>query len=294
MFLFIIGLFLSHNADAASCCSGGTSTTAIITNNDQAQFTASMMFSSVHAQARTDGKWQKLDGDKTREIFTMEGSALLGDRTQISLSAPFQKNSYESSTQNANGSGVGDVKMSFAYEAVTDWDYSKYRPKIYVYSQAQLPTGKSIYETQELEAVDSTGTGLLGLGVGAVAVKTIKKWDYNANIFTQKLFDKSFGAIRIEPGNIYQTSVGVGYNYTAWRFGINNLAYLQDSGKTSGMVDSKISIERYVSSTLLVSYLYEEDLSVTASYSDQTLIGKPVNTQLSRAVFLSLQKHWPR
>jgi len=293
MFFLILSFFL-NSAHAASCCGGGVSTTSLITNNDKAQMTTSLLFSSVHAQARTDGKWKKLDGDKSKEIYTIEGSTLLTDRTQIGLSAPFQRNSYEASSQNVHGSGVGDIKLNFGYEAVTDWDYSKYRPKVYVYSQVQLPTGRSIYETQSLEAVDSTGMGLWGLGVGAMALKTIKKWDVNANIFGQKVFDKSFSGVRIEPGNIYQLSVGGGYNTKDWRFGIINMAYLQDSGNTSGIVDSKISIERYVSSTLNVSYMPEEDLSVTASYSDQTILGKPVNAQLSRSVFLSLQKRWPR
>lgn len=294
MILFLIGLLLSPSVQAASCCGGGASTTAIITNNDKAQFTASMLYSSVHAQARTDGKWKKLDGDKSKEILTLEASTLLSDRTQIGLSAPFQRNSFESSSEDVNGSGVGDVKINFAYEAIPDWDYSKYRPKVYVYSQIQLPTGKSIYDTQSTEAVDSTGMGLWGLGVGTVALKTIKKWDFTGILFAQKVFDQSYGAVRVEPGNIYQASLGVGYNDNDWRFGITNMAYLQDSGSTSGLVDSKISIERYVSSTLVVSYMIEEDLSVTASYSDQTLLGKPINTQLSRGAFISLQKRWER
>lgn len=292
--LLIFSIFISISAHAASCCGGGASNTVIITNNDQTQVTTSMTFSSVHAEARSDGKWQKLDGDKTKETFTIEGSTLLSDRTQGGLSIPLQKNSYESSGQTFDGSGVGDIKLSAAYEAVTNWDYSKYRPKVYVYSQLQVPSGKSIYETQNIQAIDSTGTGLWGLSMGSMALKTFKKWDAIGIVSVQKLFSNEFDGVHIEPGNVYQVSLGVGYNYKDLRIGINNLAYLQDSGNTSGTVDSKISIERYISSTLVVSYLVEEDLSVTASYMDQTLLGKPVNTQLSRAIFVSLQKRWAR
>lgn len=292
MFALIISLFLTQ-AHAASCCGGGASNTAIITNNDRIEFTTSMLFSSVYAQARSDGKWQKLDGDKTKEVLTLEGATLLSDRLQAGLSVPFQRNTYES-TQNVDGSGVGDTKINVAYEAVTDWDYSKYRPKVFVYSQLQLPTGKSIYDTQSIEGVDSTGMGLWGLGVGATAVKNIRKWDFVGTAFIQKLFSRNFGGTEIDPGNVYQASLGVGYNVGDWRVGVTNLAYLQDSGSTSGTVDSKISIERYIASTLAVSYLVEEDLSVTASYTDQTLLGKPINTQLSQGIFVSLQKRWLR
>lgn len=292
--LFLITLFSFVNfAHGSSCCGGGASTTALITNNDKAQLTTSLLFSSVHAQARTDGKWQKLDGDKTKETYTIEGSTLLSDRTQFGMSVPFQRNSYDA-PHDVSGSGVGDIRLNFAYEAVTDWTYSKYRPKVYVYTQGLIPTGKSIYDTQSVEAVDSTGMGLWGLGVGVMALKTIKKWDANANLFIQKLFERSFDGTRIDPGNVYQFSLGAGYNTKDWRFGINNLAYVQDSGVATNTVSSKISTERYISSTLNVSYMVEEDLSVTASYSDQTLLGKPVNTQLSRGVFLSLQKRWER
>lgn len=294
MFLWILSLLIAPTIHAASCCGGGASTTSIITNNDKAQFTTSMLYSSVHAQARTDGKWQKLDGDKTKEILTLEGSSLLSDRMQMGISAPFQRNAFESATDNVNGSGIGDVKLNFAYEAIPDWNYSKYRPKVYVYSQLQLPTGQSIYDTQSLEAVDSTGMGLWGLGIGTVALKSIKKWDFTGIAYAQKVFDRNFGATRVEPGEIYQVSFGAGYNYKDWRFGTTQMAYLQDSGQTTGSIDSKIPIERYISSTLIVSYLAREDLSVTASYSDQTLLGKPINTQLSRGVFLSLQKRWER
>jgi hypothetical protein len=139
--LILTFLFLNP-VHAASCCGGGVSTTSLITNNDKAQITTSLMFSSVHAQARTDGKWQKLDGDKAKEIYNLEASTLLSDRTQIGVSAPFQRNSYEVATQSIEGSGVGDLKVNFGYEAVTDWDYSKYRPKVYVYSQLSASNRK--------------------------------------------------------------------------------------------------------------------------------------------------------
>lgn len=293
-FLLSLLLLIGNDARAASCCGGGASTTSLITNNDQTQFTASMLHSAVHAQARTDGKWEKLDGDKSKEILTLEGSTLFSDRLQGGVSVPFQKNTFESTSENADGSGIGDVRINVAYEAITDWNYSKYRPKVYVYTQLQLPTGTSIYDTQSVEGVDSTGMGLWGWGVGSVALKTIKKWDFTGTIFAQKVFDRSFGAVRVEPGNIYNASLGAGYNYGDWRLGMTQMTYLQDSGSTSGSVDSKISLERYVSSSLVVSYMPNDDVSVTASYSDQTLLGKPINTQLSRGIFVSLQKRWAR
>ncbi len=285
---------MTSSLHAASCCGGGASTTSLITNNDKSQFTTSLLYSSVQATARTDGKWQKFEGEKIKEILTLEGVSILSDRTQIGVSAPFQRNSYEFGSERVDGSGIGDVKVSFGYEAIPEWTFSRYRPKVYVYTQLQLPTGRSIYDTQSLEAVDSTGMGLWGMGIGSIALKSIKKWDFLGSLFIQKLLDRDFNGTHIKPGEVYQASLGAGFNLKDWRIGTQVMAYLQDSGETSGSVSSKIPIERYVSSTLLASYMVRDDLSVTASYSDQTLVGKPINTQLTRGVFLSLQKRWER
>ncbi len=110
----------------------------------------------------------------------------------------------------------------------------------------------------------------------------------------EKQFSQSQMSGTLSPGWGASWGVGTGYHLKSWRFGATVNWIYEDPIEIRGSFSSVGALERYATSTFSVSYFPNDDWSGAVSYSDQTLIGSPLNTSLGKGFALNLQRRWSR
>jgi hypothetical protein len=279
---------------AAACCGGGFATPSLISGDDKAQITSSLAYSEVHADVYTSGLWKKRETEEHSETLKVDAAHIFEDRWQVGLSLPVIKRS----RAGESSSGLGDVSTLLGYEYLPDWDYHPHRPKGIGFLQLVLPTGKSVYETDTAYGLDSRGRGFWALGLGTLLTKAFGKYDAFFNAEVHRSFNKSINENGINgtlnPGWGSNIGFGVGYNTKDFRFGGNLTWSYEDAIAIEGSVNSEGSLQRFATLGLTASYLMSDEWATTLSYSDQTIVGSPYNTSLSKSAMLLLQRRWLR
>lgn len=295
-FLLLASLLLAAplKASAAACCGGSVAAPALIAGDDKAQVTGAYIYQRISDDVGTDSLWRKRSERETSTTFRIDGAHIFNDQWQAGFSLPVvrRERSGRSST------GLGDVAASLGYEYLPDWDYNPWRPRGLGYLQLTMPSGKSINESDSPFQLDSRGRGFWAIGAGTLLTKIYGRWDILARAEVHKSFAKSFRNSqangRLTPGLGGSMGVGNGYSVQAWRLGMDLNWTYEDAIAVSGSINSKGSPQRYAAMTVSASYDFQNDWMATASYSDQTILGHPVNTSLGRGATLIIQRRWPR
>lgn len=288
-------LFASH-AWSAACCGGGFAAPSIISGDDKAQITSSFSSTEVVVDnVDSQGVWRKWDSHQQVNTFKIEGAHIFRDRFQAGFSIPVIERTREGATY----SGFGDVLTSLGYEYLPDWNYNPWRPKGIGFMTLTLPTGKSRADS-EVGGLDSRGNGFWALGVGTLLTKTWTKLDsfisFDVHHSQAKDISNSQFSGKVKPGYGGNLGLGVGYNFSDYRVGSSIAWTYEDAVKTvtENAITTEGSVERYATVALSLSYMYGDNWSGTVNYSDQTLIGSPVNTSLGQGIALQVQRKWER
>lgn len=293
-FLFIF--LSSSNVYAAACCGGGGAVPAIISGDDEAQISTSISTTEVIVNnVDSNGIWRKWDQTQKVQTFKIDAAHIFSDRWQAGLSLPVMQRTLNEKTY----SGLSDVAVSVGYEVLPEWNYSPWRPKGISFMQLTVPTGQSKFES-EVGGLDSRGNGFWALGIGTLLTKTFVNWDAFSTFElhtsrTQNIQTTSFQG-NVKPGYGGNLGIGLGYNVTDYRIGSSVTWTYEDPidiESNLGIIQ-KGSVERYATAVASLSYLANDQWSGTVSYSDQTLIGSPLNTSLGRGVAVQLQRRWGR
>lgn len=296
--LFSLTLFIVTEKNfAAPCCGSGFTIPSIITSDDKAQVALSYSYSQIYADVFANGDWRRREEKDVTETYKIEGAHIFKDRYQFGISAPYQKRTREGA-QEDRSSGLGDVSLQLGYEYLPDWDYNPYRPKGITYLSLILPTGKSIYESDDGSGIDARGRGFWGIGGGTVLTKSWGNWDANFNFEAHYSFPKKVSTDTtqgtVNPSYGGSTAIGSGYNWESIRLGALINWFYEAPTDVTGTTPSEGTLKRYATGTLLASYLLKSNESIVLSYSDQTLFGSPLNTSLSKSITLFIQKRWQR
>jgi hypothetical protein len=282
------------SAWAAACCGGGFAAPALIVGDNRAQVTGSIDASEVRADVLSDGVWRAREDRETRRTLRLATARLLSDRWQWGGSLPLVTREREG----RSSSGLGDIDANLGYEYLTDWDYSPWKPKGIGFLQLTLPTGKSIYAADDDFQLSARGRGFWALGLGTFLVKSVGRWDTFVSLAARHGFSRPIRSSqfqgRLIPGWGVDASVGLGYNTANWRFGGSMDSLYSDGIEISGETPLHAASERVTSAVLSASYLFSDEWASTLSYSDQTWLGVPSNTALTRGVTLVLQRRWLR
>ncbi len=296
-FMSVFILFYSDMNFAASCCGGGFSAPALITGDHQSQFTTSYSQSRVDSDVSTSGIWQKRQTDDQSQTFKLDAATIINDRFQMGLSLPIQQRSV-TSPEGGRSVGLGDISLLGGFEFLPDWDYSPWRPKGIVYTSILIPSGKSIYDNDNLNGLKTTGRGFWALGLGTFLTKSFRKWDGFINLELHRSLEKDVSNSEFQgkviPGYGLTYSVGLGYNWGNFRFGHSISWTQEDPVNSSGTLTSVAKEQRVATGSLSLGYLIQEYFSSSLTYSDQAWYGDPSNTALNKMVLLSFQKSWPR
>lgn len=295
LFISLILFFASLKVSAAACCGGGFATPALITGDDKAQLTTTYSNSRIDTDVYSNGIWQKRSGDDISQVYKIEGAHIFKDLYQFGFSLPVQTRE-RSGNLGGTSTGLGDVALQAGYEFLPDWDYSAWRPKGVGFLTLTLPTGKSVYESEDALGLDSRGRGFLALGIGSTFVKTFSKWDANSTLEIHRSFEKTVHNSQVDgkvkPGTGGSLAVGSGYSIKDLRLGASVAWNYEDAIQVEN--SSGASAQRFATGSLLASYVFQDNWAGTFSYADQTLFGSPSNTTLSKTFSISIQKRWAR
>ena len=296
---------IANQTAAAPCCSANSAAPALISGDDRAQFALLASHAQIIGDAPPAGTpvFRASNDTETSQYLRAEGAFLLSDRWQVGAGFPLVRRHLNRPGVDSTRISLGDLRMSAAYEVLPEWEYSFYKPKAYFFSQWILPTGKSIYESADPRGVEATGQGFWTFATG---ILLLKKWRFCDSYFMPELhyslertFNHSSAAesVSVSPGFGASAPIGIGYSPGAGSIRIGSR--LQPTYASSKRVRSNIG-ESYTSKqlswdlSLELGWVIEENWSLNASYTDQTVIGPAMGTTLSRSVALSLQHRWPR
>lgn len=300
LFIFISSSYLLFNinwAHSAACCGSGFVAPSIITTEDRAQIAFSLNQSKIHADVNTKSQWtRRSDNDITR-TYKFEAAHLISDRWQMGGSLPIIERKNNSNVDNSS-SGTGDLTLQTGYEYLPDWDYNPYRPKGVGYLGLVIPTGKSIHESETSSGIDARGRGFWGAGLGTVLLKRWGDWDATVSLDFYYYFKKNISNSNTDgtvyPGFTHGQSVGGGWSYQNLRLGALASYYYEDESRVSGSTNSTAALKRNATALFLVSYFLPHQQSIVLSYSDQTLLGDPFNSSLSKGFGIFYQKRFER
>lgn len=305
LFLFTFSLFSISDAYAAPCCASSGAAPSIISGDDQTQFTLTTARSSVIGDAPDQGRavFRSSDDSESSLTHRIDMAQVFFDRYQAGLSIPVVSREVNRPSTQAQATRLGDVRVTAAYEALPEWTYSPWKPKGHVFLQGSLPTGRSLYDSQEIGAVDATGRGFYALAGGVLLSKTKGAWD---GFFIPEIhygFPRSFDglngneSIRVHPRFGMSFALGVGYSPRMGnlRVGVRLQPVFNQSKivKTSSN-SSETGTQSSWDSSLELSYLLNDHWSLLSSYTDQTLLGPAKNSTLSRTFAFGIQHRLAR
>jgi hypothetical protein len=297
-FSFFIFSIYSSQILAAACCGGTSTLPALITGDDKQILTISYAKAQIDTDVFSNGVWKKRPAGDITETYQIDSALIVKDLYQVGFSIPVQTRS-RSGALGGQSSGLADVSLQLGYEFLPDWDYNPYRPHGVGFLTFTLPTGVSIYESTQENALDSRGRGFWALGSGVALNKSWAQFDANFIFELHKAFAKEVKNsqlnARIEPDFGGSVTLGSGYNFKDFRFGGSLAWSYEDPINVSGANSTSTgSLQKFATGSLVVNYLYSSEFSTSLSYADQTLFGDPSNSALSKTISLNLQKRWPR
>ncbi|MCB0370108.1 MAG: hypothetical protein KDD45_11960 [Bdellovibrionales bacterium] len=293
----LILFFITPKSYGAACCGGGFSVPSIISGDDQYQLATSYAYSKIDADVNNSGVWEKRSYDDHSKILKIDMASVYKDRFQFSLSIPIQQRNI-SGPQGGQSTGLGDIGLLSGYEYLPDWDYSPWRPKGIGFITLSLPTGKSLYDDNNFNGLNSRGRGYWSIGIGSLFTKTFRKWDAFFNMELHNSLSKNVANSQfqgtVKPGIGYSFNFGIGYNWKKFRLGHSILWQYEDPISFSGSINSNGAEQQVATGTIAIAYLVTDNLSSSLSYSDQSWYGQPTNTGLNKSWLIALQKRWPR
>ncbi|NUN07341.1 MAG: serine protease spb1 [Bdellovibrio sp.] len=294
-FLFILAV--PFKTFAASCCGGGFSVPALILGDDKAQLTSTYSYANVSDDVLSDGRWLKRDDKNLTQTLKLEGALLLSESLQGGFGLPVLSKTAESTPASQ---GIGDIALYLGHETFPETSYSRWKPKGVTFIQINLPTSPSIYDFSAGNSNESRGKGFYSVGAGVALTKSWVTWDANFSAEIHRSFARAVnnealgGTIELLPGWGSSQTVGLGWNYKDLRLGGSVVYFYEDAIESRGGTSSDGAMQRNFTASLSASYMLGQESALTASYSDQALLGDPTNSSLSKTINVSYQKRWPR
>ncbi len=285
--LLFIGLI--SDAKAAPCCAGSSAIPSMITGDEAGMVSLAFSVADVVGDAAGAGKGlpvfrDEKSGKELRQNLSLNVASLISDRWQVGASIPLIQNSLSSSSMNETNIQMGDVSATLGFEAVPEWEYSEWRPRVYTFTQWVMPTGRSMNDSKTMLASDVSGLGVHQLHLGVAAIKRWNDWDLIAVTKIGKELSRG--------SSFLNASLGGGYSFgDVWRTGMNLETQYQSPMK---IADSYTSQKLVWNTGVTLTYLVGAQGSAILGYTDQTLFGPAINTTLARSFSFSYQQRFER
>jgi hypothetical protein len=299
----VLAIFFSAKAaSAAPCCGATASIPSMITGDDRIQASMTLSNSFVAADALPQGGTSpRLSSDSEQgQTLRFDFAFLLSDRWQLGGTLPLTRRWRSNTSSVSESTGLGDSSLLLGYEAIPDWTYSVWRPKVLLFLSGTFPTGPSLYDSTLPFRIDSRGRGFFGMSCGLVATKSWGSVDIALLLEGHRFFSRTIGSgtrsVVLNPGWGVSSSANLGWSPGKGnvRLGLGLSASGEEGVGTDGLLVSKGEETRLWSLSAQVGYRVSEEASLIGLLSDQTLLGASQNTALSRTVSVLFQKRWGR
>jgi hypothetical protein len=303
----LAALALTGQARAAPCCGGGSAAPTILTGDDRAQLSASLSQSQIIGDAPPSGLpvFRAAGDDEQAQTLRIDGAYLLGDRWQVGASVPFTRRSRSTPALASSATGLGDLGFSGAYELLPEWEYSVWKPRGFLFAQGLVPAGGSVYESSftatDPWGLDARGRGFYALGAGMVLLKSWGDWDLSLVGEAHRSFARTFstadGDLLLTPGWGGSAALAGGCSLTRipLRIGLAlSPAYEGAISAQGSAIDSVSDAQLVWNTSAQLAWMFGHDSTLSAVYTDQTLLGPASNVSLSRTLALLFQKRWER
>jgi hypothetical protein len=272
--------------------------------DDEAQLNFGVAVGSSVARSLSNGNtiFGSSQFSDVSRSFRMDGAILLSDRFQIGGGASLVQREVVQSSYAESAVGLGDSRISLAYEVLPVWNYSQWKPQGYIFSVVTLPTGRSIYESQNNMASDVMGNGFYSFSVGSLWLKRWTVWDTflleEVHYSMTRTFNYAGDVFNVSPG--WGGSIGLGMGASPGggntRLGVRVQPRI-DQARSISVESLKSGAQSHVMSCdvgMDISYLLGTTETIMFSYTDQTLLGPSMNTNLNRSFALNFQHRWER
>lgn len=297
---FLVFLFFWQTAHGAACCGGASNIPTVLSGDDRLQLTATVSSGAVVAEATTQGNvlYRAYTDEEFRQSVQLDGAVLISDRFQLGWSLPVLRRSRSRTGVSEDAAGLGDVSANLAYELLPQWEYSPWKPKVFLFASLSLPTGGSTYDSTTLYRVDARGRGFVTPAVGLAALQTWGDFDALLSIEAHHSFSRDYtnaaGTFHLSPGWGASGSLGAGWSPGNLRIGLSVSPQWEQGVVTTGAVSALSSPQRSWTASAQLSYMIETTLSASLIYADQTWLGGAQNSALNRSLFVRIQKRWER
>jgi hypothetical protein len=276
----LITLLFCTNLYAASCCGGGSSASSLIVGDHLQEWTFSTLLRSDIGQTNNNGQ-ALMDADNNKDqTFTtsVEYKKLFGERAQANTSLNFTQKESERLGKNETSSGLGDLGLGAFYEAVTNYSYNEWLPRLFVGAKFIIPFGENNFNSKKELRTDIRGTGFYKLDIPFVAVKN--EWKLSA---TPQYLPKQKNL-----SSTYAFTTAGSYTYS-----FNDEFDFSTTLQWNYLADKKYQSQNLVAGqywdiTLAPMWMFTKTTSVNLSYTDSTLLGKSRNSALYRSVSVGM------
>jgi hypothetical protein len=276
----LITLLFCTNLYAASCCGGGSSASSLIVGDHLQEWTFSTLLRSDIGQTNNNGQ-ALMDADNNKDqTFTtsVEYKKLFAERAQANMSLNFTQKESERLGKNETSSGLGDLGLGAFYEAVTNYSYNEWLPRLFVGAKFIIPFGENNFNSKKELRTDIRGTGFYKLDIPFVAVKN--EWKLSA---TPQYLPKQKNL-----SSTYAFTTAGSYTYS-----FNDEFDFSTTLQWNYLADKKYQSQNLVSGqywdiTLAPMWMFTKTTSVNLSYTDSTLLGKSRNSALYRSVSVGM------
>ncbi len=296
IFLIFSFLVLSNQAEANNCCGQSPASFTVLSQDQRLSLSAG--FSYLRSQGRVYANSNEffIWGDKKRDVrsLLLNIASVVSGRHQVFLNTAFMEGQYVDQLESGRSTNQADTLVGYSYEVLPEYNFSYWKPLVYLTAFVNLPTGNSIYEEGTLsEGADVTGHNQWGVGIGLTAIKTYYPFTVTLQARTIRLFAREFSTVEVS--DFYDSSLALLGNYVSRLWGLsfssgitfNHLSErrLLPSGVTSDVTQNftvLAGIQRPISNSL----------NLGINYADQTLIGPAKNSILNRSITINFNYNY--
>ena len=290
--------FISINSYASNCCGGAPTVFHLPQNNQKINF--NLGFSQVNGVGRvfqdSSDFVEWTTRERTLDVVNFSGSYMVMDRLSFSGQSGFFYSHYEDSFGKVTDQNWGDTLLALNFEAMPEYTYSAYKPKIFTSILLNIPTGRSIFEDgASPEGANVTGHGLWGLGLGLTLTKTWSPYMLNIQTKALQIFSGTIDEQTISDYIDFSSSIRFTTfinNKWAILFGAD-WSYISERERTFfeivGNNLEALSSQR-TSVVFGLNYSINLESTISLTYLDQTLLGQPRNTVINRTIGLNLNQ----
>jgi hypothetical protein len=293
----------------AACCGKSSAAPFLITGDDQLQVSFGVSLGNTVGYVGDNGvpNFGSSGESQVSQAYKLDLTTLLTDRLQAGVSLPVLTYASTRGLYEESSIGIGDVRISLGYEVMPSWTYSDWKPQGFLFTALTLPTGKSYFDGD----IKRLGTNVTGLGyyswsVGALFQKKWAVWDTfvvpEGHYSFARTSGDSGGTFSLHPG--FGGSLGLGFGWSpgagSLRMGFRVQPRLEQGIQLSSLgLGGNVNLSQgaWVSvcdTGFDASYMASSMDSISVSYTDQTLLGPAMNTNLSRILGLNYQHRWER